>query len=445
MGMAVPPESRTAHSDVPFENCTLAKALADRMRSSSEDLTRRWLDRISARVRLDPNRIFPTDALLDHVPLLILGIADYIENPERVILSEVPVVAKAMELGELRFSQGFDEYEVLKEYEIFGGILFSFLSRVVDSIEEPCSRGELLACAHRLFLAVALIQQATLTHYLALVKERLNEREQRLRGFNRALSHELRNLIGTIAGAAEILELGTFSPEQQRTMTSMILRNSTNMKVTLENLSELSRLDEDVRQSRHIALRNAAVEVARQLRESARAHGVDIRLPADLPTINVSAAAFELCLSNLLANAIKYSDPAKDKRWVEVRAHVTMPDDGAQAETVVEVHDNGLGVPEGKRAGLFKRFFRAHEESNRQIAGTGLGLSIVRDTVTSLGGRAWADFREDGTTFFFTMPNRRSEDGPVDALGPGVAPESGDVPFAPATGSGDRTAADSAR
>ena len=435
--MAATPESLAAHSDVPFENCTLAKALADRMRSSSEDLTRRWLDRISARVRLDPNRIFPTDALLDHVPLLILGIADYIENPERVIMSEVPVVAKAMELGELRFSQGFDEYEVLKEYEIFGGILFSFLSRVVDSIEEPCSRGELLACAHRLFLAVALIQQATLTHYLSLVKERLNEREQRLRGFNRALSHELRNLIGTIAGAAEILELGTFSPEQQRTMTSMIIRNSTNMKVTLENLMELSRLDEDARQSRHIALPNAAAEVARQLRESARAHGVEIRLPSDLPTISVSAAAFELCLSNLLANAIKYSDPSKDKRWVEVRAHVTMSDDGARAETVVEVHDNGLGVPEGKRADLFKRFYRAHEESNRQIDGTGLGLSIVRETVTSLGGKAWADFREDGTTFFFTMPNRRSEDE--------AAPESADAPLAPAIGSGDRTAEDSAR
>jgi len=435
--MAATRESLTAHSDVPFENCTLAKAVAERMRSSSEDLTRRWLDRISARVKLDPNRIFPTDALLDHVPLLILGIADYIENPEKVILSEVPVVAKAMELGELRFSQGFDEYEVLKEYEIFGGILFSFLSRVVDSIEEPCSRGELLACAHRLYLAVALIQQATLTHYLSLVKERLNEREQRLRGFNRALSHELRNLIGTIAGAAEILELGTFSPEQQRRMTSMIIRNSTNMKVTLENLVELSRLDEDVRQSRHIALPNAAAEVARQLRESARAHGVEIRLPADLPTIYVSAAAFELCLSNLLANAIKYSDPAKDKRWVEVRAYVTTPDDGAQAETVVEVHDNGLGVPEAKRADLFKRFFRAHEESNRQIDGTGLGLSIVRETVTSLGGKAWADFREDGTTFFFTMPNRRLEDD--------TAHESASVPAMPATESGDRTAEDSAR
>jgi signal transduction histidine kinase len=435
--MGVSPELLAADADLPFENCTLAKALADRMRSSSEELTRRWLDRISARVRLDPNRIFPTDALLDHVPLLILGIADYIENPSKVILSEVPVVAKAMELGELRFSQGFDEYELLKEYEIFGGILFSFLSRVVDGIEEPCSRGELLACAHRLFLAVALIQQATLTHYLSLVKDRLNEREQRLRGFNRALSHELRNLIGTISGAAEILELENSSPEQQRTMTSMIVRNTQSMKATLENLVELSRVDEDARQSRHIALPQAAAEVARQLRESARAHGVEIRLPSELPSIDVSAAAFELCLSNLLTNAIKYSDQSKDKRWVEVRAQVSSPDDGGPPETVVEVRDNGLGVPEAKRAELFNRFFRAHEDSNGEIEGTGLGLSIVRDTVTALGGRAWADFHDDGTTFFFTMPHRRAEDD-ASAAQPTRA-------VAPATGSADRTAEDSRR
>ncbi len=435
--MAESPESLDTRADLSFENCTLAKALADRMRSNSGELTRRWLDRISSRVRLDPNRIFPTDALLDHVPLLILGIADYIENPERVILAEVPVVAKAMELGELRFSQGFDEYELLKEYEIFGGILFSFLSRVVDGIDEPCSRGELLACAHRLYLAVALIEQATLTHYLRLVKERLNEREQRLRGFNRGLSHELRNLIGTIAGAAEILELGPGSAEQQRSMTSVIVRNSANMKVALENLVELSRLDEDARQSRHIALPKAVTEVARQLRESARARDVEIRLPPDLPSIDVSAAAFELCLSNLVSNAIKYSDPAKEKRWVEVRAHVTTPDDGGQPEAVIEVRDNGLGVPEDKRPHLFERFFRAHEDLGAEIDGTGLGLSIVRETAASLGGRTWADFHEDGTAFYFTMPSRRADDGTASLAPP--------VYDAPASVSDDRTAENSAR
>jgi signal transduction histidine kinase len=394
----------------PFENCTLAKVLADRMRDSREDLTRRWLDRISARVSIDPNRIFPTDALLDHVPLLILGIADYIENPEKVIMADIPVVAKAMELGELRFSQGFDEYQLLKEYEIFGGILFSFLSRIADDIDEPCSRGEILACAHRLFLAIALIQQATLTHYLSLVKERLNEREQRLRAFNRALSHELRNLIGSIGGAAEVLQLDGIGADQQQKMISVITRNTASMKAALENLVELSRLDEDVRRSRHVALPRAVAEVARQHRETARGRGVEIRIAPDLPPVEVSAAAFELCLSNLVANAIKYSDSGKESRWVEIRAEVRVADDAARAETIVEVRDNGLGVPEEKRAGLFQRFFRAHEQSQGEIDGTGLGLSIIRETVAALGGRAWADFSDEGTSFFFALPTRRIED-----------------------------------
>jgi signal transduction histidine kinase len=408
--MGISERAGNAESDISLENCTLARVLADRMRNSSDDLTHRWLDRISARVRLDPNRIFPTDALLDHVPLLIQGIADYIENPGKAILSDIPVVAKAMELGELRFAQGFDEYELLKEYEIFGGILFSFLSRIADDIEEPCSRGELLACAHRLFLAVALIQQATLTHYLSLVKERLSEREQRLRAFNRALSHELRNLIGAIGGAAEILQLGATSKEQEQAMVSMIVRNVETMKASLENLVELSRVGEDARQSRHVALPQAAAEVARQLREAARARGVQIKIAPDLPQVDVSAAAFELCLSNLIANAIKYSDPAKEKRWVEIRGRVTSPDDGADAQTIVEVRDNGLGVPEEKRSRLFERFYRAHEDTQADIDGTGLGLSIVRETVASTGGRTWAEFLEDGTAFCFSIPSRRKSD-----------------------------------
>jgi signal transduction histidine kinase len=141
-----------------------------------------------------------------------------------------------------------------------------------------------------------------------------------------------------------------------------------------------------------------------------------------------------------LANAIKYSDPSKDKRWVEVRASITAPDDAARAETVVEVHDNGLGVPEEKRANLFERFFRAHEDSNGAIVGTGLGLSIVRDTITSLGGKAWADFRDDGTSFFFTMPNRRAEDDAASA-----AQDNSIAPVTvspPATGSAATTASD---
>lgn len=391
-------------------NCPLAATLAERLRRSRDDLTHRWLERITDRVQLHPNRVFPTEDLLDHVPILMLGIADYIENPSRVVTSESAVVAKAMELGELRFTQGFDEHELLKEYELFGGILYAFLARTADSIDEPCTRGELLTCAHRLFHAISLIQQATTTQYLARMKERIHEREERLRAFNRTLTHELKNRIGAALGAAQILEdIPALAAEERRRLSSVVLRNVGSMQGVLDNLAELSRLGTiDARHQRHITLPDAAAEAARQLRDSARSEGVEIRLGA-LPAIEVNAAAVELCLANLISNAIKYSDRSKPVRWVEVDASVRPADEG-ERELVVTVRDNGIGLSGVASDRLFDRYFRAHEGTRPEVEGSGLGLSIVRETVQSLGGRAWAEEAPVGSVFAFSLPCRREQD-----------------------------------
>jgi len=379
------------------------------MREARLDLTQRWLERIVARVEVPRAKVFPTEDLLNHVPVLIVGIADYIENPAKVVIGKMPVVAKAMELGELRFSQGFDAYEVLKEYEIFGGIIFAFLTRIIDDLEQPCTRGELLACAHRIFIAVALIQQATLTNYLALLTGKLSEREERLRGFNRALSHELTNRISAISGAAQVLQLDSLAEVERRRLNDVVTRNVLGMQTVLDNLAELSRIA-DTRQQRHVTLRTAAAEVMRQLRDAARARGVDLVPPDELPEVEVSAAAMELCLSNLVANSIKYADSRRKKRWVKLAAR---PDGEVSHEgyIVIEVRDNGIGVPPEKRNNLFQRFFRAHADGPAAADGMGLGLSIVRETVESLGGRAWAEFPEEGSVFAFTLPVRRFADG----------------------------------
>src|SRR5687767_7653564 len=142
-------------------SCPLATELAQRIRDARHDITRRWLERIAARVSIDKNRVFPSDELLDHVPVLINGIADYIGNPLDEITADVPVVAKAMELGELRLNQGFDAHEILKEYEILGGILFNFAACEAATLTDECSSGELLIFSHRLFRAVSFIEQVT--------------------------------------------------------------------------------------------------------------------------------------------------------------------------------------------------------------------------------------------------------------------------------------------
>lgn len=397
--------------------CPLAGALAVRLRDERDALTRRWLDRISDRVAIHPNKIFPTEDLLDHMPLLISGIASYLEDGSQPVSADMPVIAKAMELGQLRHEQGFDEYELLKEYEIFGGILFAFLSRAVEEIDQPCTPQELVRCAHRLYLAISLIQQATTVQYLALMKERLREREERLRAFNRSLTHELRNRIGATMGAGQLLQIPELAETERERLVGIVVRNMESMRVALDNLLELSRLTGDTRQQRHVLLPNAAAEVVRQLRELARSRRIRIVIDPDIPEVEINAAAVELCLMNLVSNAIKYANDAESDRWVRISSRLDAATEDRPAQVVVEVSDNGSGVPQEERGRLFERFYRADTERLTAIEGTGLGLSIVRETVESLGGKAWAEFGDTGSVFAFSLPSRRARDSkPVDVI-----------------------------
>ena len=380
------------------------------MREARLDLINRWLVRISERVELDPNSVFPSEDLLDHVPVLVDGIASCIENPSLSIGADAPVIAKAMELGALRHGQGFDEYQILKEFEILGGVMFAFLTRTVRDLNEPCENADLLVCAHRLFNAITVIQQATITHFQELLRERVKEREDRLRGFNQALSHEMKNRLSATIGAAEILEQGEMGTEEERQkILQVLLRNLAGMRATIDNLVELSRLGHDARQARHVPLRSAVAESARQLRSFAAQNGVRVEVAEDFPAVEVAAAAVELCLTNLISNAVKYHDKSKSDRWVRVEGAIEGGEEGVP-RAVVRVSDNGLGVPAEERDRLFERFFRATHVHAGEIEGTGLGLSIVRQTAKALGGSAWAEFTDDQSTFAFSIPCRREAD-----------------------------------
>jgi signal transduction histidine kinase len=390
-------------------DCPLAAVFAALLRDSRMELTGRWLERIAGRVALEAQRIFPTEGLLDHMPLLIDGIANFIEQPEELILADAGVVSHARELGALRHEQGFSEQEILKEFELLGSILFAFLIRAADEIDMPCSRAEILGCAQRLFQAVVLVQQAATMRFLELAKAQVSEREERLRGFDRALTHEMRNRIGATLGAGQLLQIADLPADRRTGLAAVVVRNANAMRLVLENLLELSRVDPNSRHERRVSLRAAAAEVVRQLRDAATAAGVEVRLSSDLPPVETNAAAVELCLTNLVSNGIKYADQSKPRRWVAVGARVEWSD-GAPVEVLVEVRDNGRGVPEAARARLFERFFRAHESALPEVEGTGLGLSLVRDVVESLGGRVWTEHPGEGVVFGFALPCRRMAD-----------------------------------
>ena len=388
----------------------LAATLSDSLRTAKQELATQWLERISARVAISTKRVFPTHELLNHVPLLVDGIAAYLKRPERDIDSKAPVVAKAMELGALRHAQGFDAYELLKEYEMLGEIIFDYLTEVADRMPEETPRRDFLACWQRTSQAIELIRQATVSHFLRLSSAQINERENRLRKFNRTVAHELKNKIDAISNASTILAESWTEQSQRAEFEAIIAKNANGLKHVLSNLESLSRTQADARHCRNVLLPEAATEAVRELEEAAKAKRVEVRV-AQLPGIEVDAATVELCLMNYVSNGIKYSDSTKGERWVAIEATVEGPDNEHDREVVIRVSDNGIGVPADRREQLFQEFYRAHGDTVTDADGTGLGLSIVRETVESIGGRAWAEFPESaGSVFAFALPARRKDD-----------------------------------
>ncbi len=389
----------------------LAAILSDRLRTAKQELVTQWLERITARVAISSKRVFPTHELLNHVPLLIEGIAGYLRRPERDIDAKAPVVAKAMELGALRHGQGFDAYEILKEYEMLAEIVFAFLRETAETIPGDFTRRDFLVCWERMGQAMELIRQATMSHFLRLSSAQINERENRLRKFNRTVAHELKNNVSAIAGASAALSEDWVDPSERKELEDVIARNADGLQRVLSNLDSLSRTQGEARHCRNILLPEAATEAVRELQDAAKARGVRVRISDDLPPIEVDAAVVELCLMNYVSNGIKYADSNKPERWVSIAARVEGPDNERDREVVIRVADNGIGIPADRRDQLFEEFYRAHDDTVTEAAGTGLGLSIVRETVESIGGRAWAEFPEDaGTVFAFSVPSRRRDD-----------------------------------
>jgi signal transduction histidine kinase len=397
-------------------NSPLAGALAASLREAADDIARRWLERILARVNVDPDRVFPSRDLLDHVPLLVSAIADHLGDPVEEVTATGPVVAKALELGELRYRQGFSAHEILKEFEILGGIILKFLTEEVRKLahtlaaDDAAGLADAFLCAHRVHRALAGIQQVATTQFLQLMEIRVNERERRLRSFNRMVSHELKGWVHGALGASRGLLEGAGEGGREERLHEIISENLEALSARLDDLLRVTWTDPDSRQQQHVGLPGAVGEVIRRLEKAAEAKGVELRVGGELPDLEVNAAIVELCLTNYLSNAIKYSDPRKEERWAEVRGAVRRaPTD--EDELVVEVRDNGLGVPEELRPRLFSPFFRAHAEAS-EADGSGLGLSIVREAVEALGGRVWADFPSDGgAVFAFALPSRSGEAG----------------------------------
>jgi signal transduction histidine kinase len=389
--------------------------IAARIAAQRLSLASQWLSRLRGLLTVSANEVFPSEELLDHIPSLVDEIAGYLAAPaDEAIAANAAVMDKARELGLLRHQQHATAHQLLHEYEILGEILEAFVVEETSRLTRQPTVAECFDVQRRLTGAVRVLMRTTVDTFISEYTTTIQEQNERIKAFNRAASHELRSPIGTLRFASALLENEVVRQDPQRLakVASTVKSSTDRLAWLVENLQRIARISDpvDVPSEQLVDLTALGQEVARQLEEMAATRRVAIRVEPGLPKLVADPARLELVLLNLLANAIKYSDPAKPDCFVEVltaRRHedAVLGDEGNSFTLCVR--DNGLGIAEADQPAIFDRFFRAHAHRDLElgVTGTGLGLAIVIDCVQALGGAIRCESRTgEGTSFFITLP-----------------------------------------
>jgi signal transduction histidine kinase len=380
---------------------------ADRLLAERQALSERWLARLVSVLPIDDREVFPGDTLLDHIPTLMEEIAEYVRAPEDAeIGANAAVIAKARELGLLRYRQCASVHQLLREYDILAAILEAFAADEARRLTLEPDVAECFAVMRRISRAVRALMQTTVDTFLAEYTETIARQTDALESFNSMVSHELRNPLSAAQYAAELLVRADapHAADAYRRLPALISRNVQKANDLLLDLRNLSRVGPaaETPTIQAIELARVAQEVARQLREMAAERSVTLRIAPGLAATETDPARIELILMNLVSNGIKYCDPIKHFRFVEMGP---LPD-GAPG---VVVADNGIGIPPEALPTVFERFVRAHAERDRELGvdGTGLGLAIAQECAASMGALIEVQSTVgEGTTFTIRLSSQ---------------------------------------
>ena len=214
-------------------------------------------------------------------------------------------------------------------------------------------------------------------------------------------AHELRGPITVIRGYLDVLDLemgDTFAPDQKELMKRLIV-SANRLTSYINNILNTSKFDR-----RHLILHLSEESMTdvyniisddMTLRASSQNRLLSVAIPTDLPTIAADRSSLSEVVSNLIDNAIKYSN---EGGAIAVSAQVK------DKFVEVAIADHGIGMPANVVGNLFHKFYRSHR-SRETVAGTGIGLYICKAIVESHGGKIGVTSVEgEGSTFSFTVP-----------------------------------------
>jgi signal transduction histidine kinase len=377
--------------------------IAERIRLADRDLATRWLAQLKDLLPVGVNDIFPSDEILDHIPSLIREIADYVAAaaPE-TIAANTGIQSKAHELGVLRFDQQASVHQLLREYRILGSVIAQFVNDEVKTLPLAAPPSEAVIALTRLSDAVFVLLQMTVDTFVGKYTERIESQTARLEGFNRMVTHELRQPLNNTQLAVDLLsqDVGADAVKTAQ-YVELARRNIRQLADLIRMLGTLARPDHDNPQTQLVDLSQVVAEAIRQMQDFASSKHVALQSDVLSTDLHVDVARLELILINLLSNGIKYRDPSRTDSLVRITS------ERSGSELRLEVRDNGLGIDPLDQGQVFRRFVRTHADLDRELGndGLGLGLSIVAECVKAVHGSITVESRPgDGSVFTVTIP-----------------------------------------
>lgn len=234
------------------------------------------------------------------------------------------------------------------------------------------------------------------------VKEYLNrielEKQIRQEFFTNA-SHELKTPITSIQGYAELIESGMVQEEETKLdFIRRIKKESVNMTVLINDILMISRLE--TKEAEVVRTEVRIYPILEDIINSLKplAAGQEVLIHTDCRPLSIYANAQQMTelLGNLISNAVKYNRPG-GQVWIKV----TEEDESL----IIQVKDDGVGIPEESLSRVFERFYRVDKGRSKKQGGTGLGLSIVKHIVSFYNGSISVESELDhGTTFTVRIP-----------------------------------------
>lgn len=388
------------------------QALLDKV----DDVIDTWIEEVRCDIEIGSNKALTHEEIHNALPDILQAIATLL-TPTPLDDQDKEFKENALEHGTVRSQQGFDTAEVVREYRILRNVVLTILEPELSSGTVKEALTAVRKIDHILDSAVLISLDSYVKHrfdtleqmqgQLLLTNQELSRLVQSQKDNLSHLAHELKNPLNAMLGFSSLLlrkQRKQLTPEAGSTMEiqqiERVISNGRQLLRLINNTLEASR-----QESGQVALTMESVPVPDLVQAvidtlvpTAQSKALTLAANCDRAPQKITTDALRLqqILTNLISNAIRYSDDGS----VDVTCYAV--DD---REWAIAIRDTGRGISPEQHSQIFEPYFRAGGEGSYAPESSGLGLTIVNKLVRLLQGRIeLVSAVGEGSTFTVFLP-----------------------------------------